>query len=87
MTHIHRNLMEYLSLRSNVLSEIVDIQDDRIRDLAIGDGRGLGPFRVGISAELKVWMIQNDIPTASELYRENLLLKKFRYSLMVLVNS
>lgn len=87
MNHTHRNLMEYLSLRSNVTCEFIDVQDIRIKDLAIGDGRGLGPFRIGISDELKAWMEQNDISTASELYHENLLLKKFRYSLMVLINS
>lgn len=87
MKHTHRNLMEYLSLRNSVTCEFIDVQDVRIKDLAIGDGRGLGPFRIGISDELKAWMKQNDIPTASELYHENLLLKKFRYSLMVLINS
>lgn len=86
MEHTHRNLMEYLSLRSNITSEFVDVQDIRIKDCAIGDGRGLGPFRIGITDELKAWMEKNDIPTASELYHENLLLKKFRYGLMVLVN-
>ncbi len=87
MKHTHRNLMEYLSLRNSVTCEFIDVQDVRIKDLSIGDGRGLGPFRIGISDELKAWMKQNDIPTASELYHENLLLKKFRYSLMVLINS
>ena len=87
MTHIHNNLMEYLELRSNVTSEFVDVQDVRIKDLAIGDGRGLGPFRIGISSELEEWMKKNNIPTDKVLYRENLLLKRIKYNLMFLINS
>lgn len=87
MPHIHRNLMEYLSLRGDVICEFVDVQDARIKDLSIGDGRGLGPFRVGISTELTNWMVQNHIPTDSVLYKENLPLKKLQYNLMFLINS
>ena len=87
MTHIHRNLIEYLTLRSYVTSEFIDVQDVRIKDLSIGDGRGLGPFRVGISTELTNWMVQNNIPTDKVLYQENLLFKKIQYNLMFLINS
>ena len=78
--------MEYLSLRSYVTSEFIDVQDLRIKDLSIGDGRGLGLFRVGISSELTNWMVQNNIPTEETLYRESLLLKKLRYHFMFLIN-
>lgn len=83
----HGNLTEFLSLRKGVSCEYLDIRDERIPDLAIGDGRGLGPFRVGLSPDLLRWMKSNNIPTASNLYKENFLLKCLKYYFLVLMNS
>lgn len=86
MQHEHINLLEYLNIRNDVKCEFIDIQDRRIRDLSIGDGRGLGPFRVGISPELKAWMKANNIPINDKSYNENLFFKRFKYFTLFIVN-
>lgn len=87
MQHEHTNLIEYLELRKEVKAEFIDIRDTRIRDLSIGDGRGLGPFRMGITTELLEWMQRNGIPTDKSLYKENLLVKRMRYYFLFIINS
>ncbi len=87
MKHDHINLHEYLELRTNISCRFIDIQDKRIKDRSLGDGRGLGPFRVGISKELKVWMIENHIPLEDKSYHENLLVKTMKYYLLFFLNS
>lgn len=87
MNHAHTNLIEYLDIRKGVNCRFIDVQDKRIIDLSIGDGRGLGPFRIGITKELIQWMEENNIPTKDATYKENLVSKTVKYFLLFFLNA